>query len=147
MSISKRFSQRCWNIILDNIRMINKFQLKSHEVPPYTTIRSPLNPNKHHWIWMSEAHLSYRKSHKKYIGILQNPSLIILGSDMRATPLLCRMSAGIRSSAITAQAPASSAIFACSLFITSIMTPPRHLKDGDKGELHGKRLTERRLFF
>mmetsp|Transcript_73521 Transcript_73521/g.162371 ORF Transcript_73521/g.162371 Transcript_73521/m.162371 type:complete len:275 (-) Transcript_73521:16-840(-) len=51
-------------------------------------------------------------------------SLIILGSDMRATPLLCRMSAGIRSSAITAQAPASSAIFACSLFITSIMTPP-----------------------
>ena len=51
-------------------------------------------------------------------------SLIILGSDIRATPLDCLISAGIRSKAITAQAPASSAIFACSLFITSMMTPP-----------------------
>jgi hypothetical protein len=34
------------------------------------------------------------------------------GSDMRATPPSRRMSAGTRSSAITATAPASSAIFA-----------------------------------
>ena len=46
--------------------------------------------------------------------LIRPPSLIILGSDMRATPLLWRMSAGIRSRAITAQAPASSAILACS---------------------------------
>ncbi len=43
-------------------------------------------------------------------------SLIMSGSDMRATPPSRRMSAGTRSSAITAQAPASSAIFACSAF-------------------------------
>lgn len=57
-------------------------------------------------------------------GRKKNTSLIILGSDIRATPLDWRISAGIRSKAITAQAPASSAIFACSLFITSMMTPP-----------------------
>mmetsp|Transcript_59882 Transcript_59882/g.144657 ORF Transcript_59882/g.144657 Transcript_59882/m.144657 type:complete len:253 (-) Transcript_59882:96-854(-) len=51
-------------------------------------------------------------------------SLIILGSDILATPLSFRMSAGMRSSAMTAQAPASSAILACSGFMTSIMTPP-----------------------
>src|SRR6185312_9656689 len=34
------------------------------------------------------------------------------------------MSAGTRSSAMTATAPASSAIFACSAFTTSMMTPP-----------------------
>jgi hypothetical protein len=34
------------------------------------------------------------------------------------------MSAGTRSSAITAQAPASSAIFACSAVVTSMITPP-----------------------
>ena len=39
---------------------------------------------------------------------------IISGSDMRATPPSTRMSAGTRSSAITATAPASSAIRACS---------------------------------
>src|SRR5262249_37048077 len=46
------------------------------------------------------------------------------GSDMRATPPSLRMSAGTRSSAITAQAPASSAIRACSAVTTSMMTPP-----------------------
>jgi len=43
---------------------------------------------------------------------------------MRATPPWARISAGTRSSAITATAPASSAIFACSTFTTSIITPP-----------------------
>ena len=43
---------------------------------------------------------------------------------MRATPPSRRMSAGTRSSAITAAAPASSAIFACSALTTSMMTPP-----------------------
>ncbi len=42
-------------------------------------------------------------------------SLIILGSDIRATPPCARMSAGTRSSAMTAQAPASSAIRAYAL--------------------------------
>src|SRR5690606_3223194 len=49
---------------------------------------------------------------------------IIAGSLMRATPPCTRMSAGTRSSAITAQAPASSAIFACSGVTTPIITPP-----------------------
>ncbi len=49
---------------------------------------------------------------------------IIAGSDMRATPPAARMSAGTRSSAITATAPASSAILACSGVTTSMMTPP-----------------------
>ena len=43
---------------------------------------------------------------------------------MRATPPSRRMSAGTRSSAMTAQAPASSAIRACSAVTTSMMTPP-----------------------
>ena len=43
---------------------------------------------------------------------------------MRATPPSRRMSAGTRSRAITAQAPASSAILACSAVTTSMMTPP-----------------------
>src|SRR6188472_4099833 len=51
-------------------------------------------------------------------------SLIIAGSDMRATPPWARMSAGTRSSAITETAPASSAIFACSASTTSMITPP-----------------------
>src|SRR5437588_8220296 len=51
-------------------------------------------------------------------------STIFSGSDMRATPPSRRMSAGTRSSAMTAQAPASSAIFACSAVVTSMMTPP-----------------------
>src|SRR3954470_17243326 len=50
--------------------------------------------------------------------------LIMLGSLMRATPPSRRMSAGTRSSAITAAAPASSAIFACSGVTTSMITPP-----------------------
>src|SRR5258705_8254094 len=50
--------------------------------------------------------------------------LIRIGSDMRATPRSRRMSAGTRSSAITAAAPASSAILACSASTTSMMTPP-----------------------
>src|SRR3954453_23872256 len=51
-------------------------------------------------------------------------SWILSGSDMRATPPSRRMSAGTRSSAITAHAPASSAIFACSASTTSMITPP-----------------------
>lgn len=51
-------------------------------------------------------------------------SSIMLGSDIRATPPSLRMSAGTRSSAMTATAPASSAIFACSASTTSMITPP-----------------------
>src|SRR3954469_17309442 len=50
--------------------------------------------------------------------------LIMSGSDMRATPPSRRMSAGTRSSAMTAHAPASSAILACSASTTSMITPP-----------------------
>src|SRR3954454_11030230 len=50
--------------------------------------------------------------------------LIIAGSLIRATPPSRRMSAGTRSSAMTADAPASSAIFACSGVTTSMITPP-----------------------
>ena len=46
------------------------------------------------------------------------------GSLIRLTPPWARMSAGTRSSAITATAPASSAILACSAVTTSMMTPP-----------------------
>src|SRR5579859_1321821 len=46
------------------------------------------------------------------------------GSDMRATPPSLRMSAGTRSSAITAHAPASWAMRACSGVTTSMITPP-----------------------
>src|SRR6185503_15089659 len=46
------------------------------------------------------------------------------GSLIRATPPCARMSAGTRSSAMTATAPASSAIFACSGVTTSMITPP-----------------------
>ncbi len=49
---------------------------------------------------------------------------ISAGWLIRATPPAARMSAGIRSSAITATAPASSATFACSGVTTSMMTPP-----------------------
>src|SRR5438552_682816 len=52
---------------------------------------------------------------------------IMAGSLMRATPPSRRMSAGTRSSAITATAPASSAIFACSGVTTSMITPPRNI--------------------
>src|SRR5579871_296723 len=50
--------------------------------------------------------------------------LTISGSDMRATPPSRRMSAGTRSSAMTATAPDASAIFACSASTTSMITPP-----------------------
>src|SRR5258707_1279452 len=50
--------------------------------------------------------------------------VIIAGSDMRATPPALRMSAGTRSRAMTATAPASSAILAWSAVTTSMMTPP-----------------------
>jgi hypothetical protein len=43
---------------------------------------------------------------------------------MRDTPPCARMSAGTRSKAMTATAPASSAIFACSGVTTSMITPP-----------------------
>ena len=46
------------------------------------------------------------------------------GSLIRETPPAARMSAGMRSSAITAHAPASCAIFACSGVVTSMITPP-----------------------
>src|SRR5262249_26477719 len=51
-------------------------------------------------------------------------SRILTGSAMRAIPPWARMSAGTRSSAMTATAPASSAIFAWSAFVTSMITPP-----------------------
>ena len=49
---------------------------------------------------------------------------IMSGSLIRETPPWARMSAGTRSRAITATAPASSAIFACSAVTTSMITPP-----------------------
>src|SRR6267378_2318816 len=51
-------------------------------------------------------------------------SRITLIDAMRATPPSLRMSEGTRSSAITAHAPAFSAIFACSALVTSMITPP-----------------------
>src|SRR5882762_4647387 len=49
---------------------------------------------------------------------------ITLIDAIRATPPSLRMSDGTRSSAITAHAPAFSAILACSAFVTSMITPP-----------------------
>mmetsp|Transcript_26256 Transcript_26256/g.44803 ORF Transcript_26256/g.44803 Transcript_26256/m.44803 type:complete len:217 (+) Transcript_26256:1262-1912(+) len=51
-------------------------------------------------------------------------STIIAGSDERATPPSALMSAGMRSRAMTATAPAASAMRACSPSTTSMMTPP-----------------------
>src|SRR5438552_14514161 len=51
-------------------------------------------------------------------------SRILSGSAIRATPPSRRMSAGTRSSAITATAPASSAMRAWSASVTSMITPP-----------------------
>ena len=51
-------------------------------------------------------------------------SRILLICAMRATPPSLRISDGTRSSAITAAAPAFSAIMACSALVTSMMTPP-----------------------
>jgi hypothetical protein len=50
--------------------------------------------------------------------------LMRLGLAMRATPPSARIMAGTRSRAMTETAPASSAMRACSTFITSMMTPP-----------------------
>src|SRR6185312_168684 len=54
--------------------------------------------------------------------------LIMAGSLMRATPPSRRMSDGTRSSAMTAAAPASSAILACSASTTSMITPPSSIR-------------------
>src|ERR1700723_1217921 len=51
-------------------------------------------------------------------------SRIFFGEAIRATPPSARICAGTRSRAITATAPAFSAIEACSAFVTSIITPP-----------------------
>src|SRR5882762_3027813 len=51
-------------------------------------------------------------------------SRIFLGEAMRATPPSARICAGTRSSAMTATAPAFSAISACLASVTSMMTPP-----------------------
>src|SRR5437016_9415356 len=64
--------------------------------------------------------------HLAITGMVTAPMIDLMswGSDIRETPPSLRMSAGTRSSAITAQAPASSATFACSGVTTSMMTPP-----------------------
>src|SRR4051812_13057492 len=49
---------------------------------------------------------------------------IMSGSLMRETPPSALISAGTRSRAMTATAPASSAILACSAVTTSMITPP-----------------------
>src|SRR5918999_2981050 len=51
-------------------------------------------------------------------------SRIFAVGAIRATPPSARMSAGTRSRAITAQAPAPSAIRAWSASVTSMITPP-----------------------
>jgi hypothetical protein len=51
-------------------------------------------------------------------------ALMTVASLMRATPPSLRMSAGTRSSAMTATAPASSAMRASSGVVTSMITPP-----------------------
>src|SRR6266852_5974633 len=51
-------------------------------------------------------------------------SQMIFGEAMRATPPSLRMSDGTRSRAMTAHAPAFSAMPACSAFVTSMITPP-----------------------
>src|SRR3989338_11207986 len=55
-------------------------------------------------------------------------SLISLGSLIRATPPWARISEGTRSNAITAQAPALSAILACLAVPTSMITPPLSMR-------------------
>src|SRR5260370_907307 len=58
---------------------------------------------------------------------------IMVGSLMRATPPSRRMSAGTPSRALTATAPASSAMRALAGGTTSQMTPPRGLPAGGVG--------------
>src|ERR1035437_3728862 len=58
---------------------------------------------------------------------IETAAMICLMSEgfaMRATPPSARIMAGTRSRAMTEVAPASSAMRACSTFITSMMTPP-----------------------
>src|SRR5918999_23773 len=55
-------------------------------------------------------------------------SLMSRGSLMRATPPNLRISEGTRSSAITATAPASSAMRAWSAVTTSMITPPESIR-------------------
>ena len=57
---------------------------------------------------------------------------IIFGSLMRETPPAARMSAGIRSRAMTAHAPASCAMRACSGVVTSMITPPFSIRANDR---------------
>src|SRR5260370_22661325 len=54
------------------------------------------------------------------------------GSLARATPPSLRICAGTRSSAITATAPASSAIRAWSALTTSMITPPRNISESPR---------------
>src|SRR5258706_2781204 len=56
-------------------------------------------------------------------------SRILMGEAIRATPPSARMSAGTRSSAITATAPASWETRACSALVTSMITPPLSISD------------------
>ena len=57
--------------------------------------------------------------------MIDNSSAFRMCDDVPlVVPDAARISAGIRSSAITAHAPAASAIFACSGVVTSIITPP-----------------------
>src|ERR1700733_13453582 len=51
-------------------------------------------------------------------------SRIFFGEAMRATPPSARICEGTRSRAMTATAPAFSAMEACSALVTSMMTPP-----------------------
>src|SRR5882757_1598550 len=51
-------------------------------------------------------------------------SRIFFGEAIRATPPSARICAGTRSRAITATAPAFSAMAACSALVTSMITPP-----------------------
>ncbi len=61
---------------------------------------------------------------------------IFTGSAIRATPPAERMSAGTRSRAITATAPASSAMRACSAFVTSMIHAALlHLREATLEEL------------
>src|SRR5579863_8378831 len=70
-------------------------------------------------------------------------SRIFLGDAMRATPPSARIWAGTRSSAITATAPAFSAITACSALVTSMMTPPFNIS---ASPVFRRRLVEFPLF-
>src|SRR3990170_2032101 len=76
--------------------------------------------------WRASASAKWPIRHFAITGIVTASmiSWTFVGSAMRATPPWARMSAGTRSRAITATAPASSAIAACSAIVTSMITPP-----------------------